>query len=102
MEKVHAGSHRLRECSKYFATYMNERWACSKLALLQLEFHLELQVDVVYYCDCFSRMEPGSLFQPIPSIDHCLELLKVASQIVFSRGCGDGDQIPIGHALVCR
>jgi hypothetical protein len=83
VEKVYADSRRLRECSKYFATCMNERWARSKPTPLQLEFHLELQADVVYYRDCFSRMEPGSFFQPIPSVEHCLELLKVASQIVF-------------------
>jgi hypothetical protein len=83
MEKVYADSHRLRECSKYFEACMNERWARSKPTPSQLEFHLELQADVVYYRDCFSRMEPRSFFQPIPSVDHCLELLKVASQIVF-------------------
>jgi hypothetical protein len=83
VEKVYADSRRLRECSKYFETCMNDRWARSKPAPSQLEFHLELQADVVYYRDCFSRMEPGSLLQPIPCVDHCLELLKVASQIVF-------------------
>jgi hypothetical protein len=83
VEKVYADSRRLRECSKYFETCMNDRWARSKPAPSQLEFHLELQADVVYYRDCFSRMEPGSLFQPIPCINHCLELLKVASQIIF-------------------
>ena len=83
VEKVYADSRRLRECSKYFETCMDDRWACSKPPSSRLEFHLELQADVVYYRDCFSRMEPGSLFQPIPSVHHCLELLKVASQIVF-------------------
>jgi hypothetical protein len=82
VEKVYADSCRLRECSKYFETCMADR-ACSKPAPSQLEFHLELQADVVYYRDCFARMEPGSFFQPIRSVDHCLELLKVASQIVF-------------------
>jgi hypothetical protein len=85
VEKVYADSRRLRECSKYFETCMDDRWAGSKPTPSQLEFHLELQADVVYYHDCFSRMEPGSFFQPkpIPSVDHCLELLKVASQIIF-------------------
>jgi hypothetical protein len=72
VEKVYADSCRLRECSKYFETCMADRWACSKPAPSQLEFHLELQADVVYYSDCFSRMEPGSLFQPIPSVDQVL------------------------------
>jgi hypothetical protein len=83
VEKVYVDSRRLRECSKNFETCMDDRWARSKPAPSQLEFHLELQADVVYYRDCFSRMEPGSLLQPIPSVNHCLELLKVASQIVF-------------------
>jgi hypothetical protein len=83
VEKVYADSRRLRKCSKYFATCMDDRWARPQPASSQLEFQLELQADVVYYRHCFSRMEPGSLFQPIPSVDHCLELLRVASQILF-------------------
>jgi hypothetical protein len=83
VEKVYADSSRLRQCSKYFATCMDDRWARSTHVSSQLGFHLELQADVVYYRDCFSRMAPRSLFQPMPSVDHCLELLKVASQIMF-------------------
>ncbi|KAG0625729.1 hypothetical protein M758_2G076500 [Ceratodon purpureus] len=46
-----------------------------------MDFYLEAQTDMVYYKDCFSRMH--YLFKPIPSIAYCIELLKVASQILF-------------------
>lgn len=83
VEKVYADSRRLGECSKYFRTCMDETRAQSKPMSSQMEFHLELQADVVYYRDCFSRMKPLSFLKPIPTVEHRLELMKVASQIVY-------------------
>ena len=83
VDKIYADSRRLRQCSKYFEMCMNKRWAQSDPVSTQMEFCLELQTDVVYYHDCFSRMKPLSFRKPIPSVEHCLELIKVASQIVY-------------------
>ncbi|KAG0555292.1 hypothetical protein KC19_12G158700 [Ceratodon purpureus] len=83
VDKIYADSSRLRQCSKYFETCMKKRWAPSKPLSSQMEFHLELQAHAVYYRECFSRMKPLDFLKPIRSVEHCLELLKIAQQIMY-------------------
>ncbi|KAG0504429.1 hypothetical protein KC19_N033100 [Ceratodon purpureus] len=83
VDKIYADSSRLRQCSKYFETCMKTRWAPSKPLSSQMEFHLELQAHAVYYRECFSRMKPLDFLKPIRSVEHCLELLKIAQQIMY-------------------
>jgi hypothetical protein len=82
--EIHANSRKLCQCSRYFEASMSERWTSDTAveSLSRFEFHLEIHTDVLHYRDCFSRMSSQSLFRkPIPSVKHCIELLKVASQI---------------------
>lgn len=86
--EIHANSRKLCQCSRYFEAGMSERWTSDAAveSLSRFEFHLEAHTDVLHYRDCFSRMSSQSLFRkPIPSVKHCIELLKVASQIQCQR-----------------
>lgn len=74
-------SERLRYCSKYFLTLLDKRWCDSDTKGL-MEFSLEVHTNVKFYEDCFLRMYAPN-FTGIPSVDHALELLKIASQIEF-------------------
>ena len=80
--EIHANSHKLRRCSKYFETLMSERWTldAARESSSRLEFYLEAQTDIFYYQDCFTRMK-FPYPEPIRSVKDCIELLKVASQI---------------------
>lgn len=80
LAKVKAKSSKLRECSTYFETCMSDRWA-PQSTFSKSKFYLEVQTEVKYYIDCFSRMH--FLCKPIASVKDCIELLKVASQIGF-------------------
>lgn len=75
---IRVDTSRLRQCSKYFETCMSGRWTGGQA---QREFHLEVQTDVKYYKDCFTRIRFP--FKPIESVTDCIELFKVASQIQY-------------------
>jgi hypothetical protein len=82
--EIHVDSCKLRQCSKYFDTCMSNRWTLDAAteSSSRFEWYLELQTEVSYYEDCFSRMK-SSVPKPIPSVTHCIELLKVAIQIQY-------------------
>ena len=73
----------LRQCSKYFEACMSESWTGGKVPR---EFHLEVQTDLRYYIDCFSRVKFPS--KRIESVTDCIELFKVASQIQYDHVLG--------------
>lgn len=67
--------------SKYFNTCWSERWNQAGSSSESVECILEVQTDVEYYVDCFTRMY--SLAKTFENVQKGLELLKVASQIEY-------------------
>ncbi|KAG0570402.1 hypothetical protein KC19_6G159700 [Ceratodon purpureus] len=78
---ISADASKLRECSKYFATCMSERWPTHVGTPRQ--FRLEAHTEVRFYEDCFGRMYFP--YKAIKSVGECIELLKVASQISYAQ-----------------
>ncbi|KAG0604953.1 hypothetical protein M758_9G021600 [Ceratodon purpureus] len=76
---ISADASKLRECSKYFATCMSERWPTHGTPR---EFRLEAHTEVRFYEDCFNRIYFP--YKAIKSVGECIELLKVASQIAYA------------------
>ena len=85
-EDLHLHSNRLRGCSKYFDACLSKRWeemaeGCSREAAERVQLSLDVHANVKYYKVWISRMY--SPCQKVPSIKHCLKLLRVASQITY-------------------
>ncbi|KAG0570714.1 hypothetical protein KC19_6G182800 [Ceratodon purpureus] len=76
--QIRAESSKLRECSRYFEACMSERWMSEQM---QGEFYLVAHTEVRFYRECFTRMY--SPCAEIVSVDDCIQLLKVASQIQY-------------------
>lgn len=88
--EVHMDSRKLCRCSKYFEVAMSERWSESETQYIY--FYLELETEIMYYTDCFARMN-FSFPRPITDAGTCIGLLKVASQIQYEALLNDGMKI---------